>query len=153
MIFNEDAVWWTAEKWRVIMEPEAIVLSDMLSTLEKEDYNIIMDYIKLLSETRKKERAIKTIYDNNGIYSYVNEVRNRDWREMCDPRDREKWSSFEFHLSLFYCKKLSYNMKESPKNSCKIMTNIIKWYLRLTNNTNNTENKNNNNKISRKYRK
>ena len=43
------------------MAPEAIVLSDMLSTLEKEDYNIIMDYIKLLSETRKKERAIKTI--------------------------------------------------------------------------------------------
>ena len=63
------------------MEPEAIVLSDMLSTLEKEDYNIIMEYIKLLSETRKKERAIKAIAAMREFQEVIGEDQGWDSEE------------------------------------------------------------------------
>lgn len=43
------------------MAPEAVALNDMLDTLEKDDYNTIMEYIRLLSAMRKKERAMKTM--------------------------------------------------------------------------------------------
>ena len=43
------------------MSPKAILLNDMLNTLNDEDYDIIIEYIRLLSATRKKERAIQTI--------------------------------------------------------------------------------------------
>ena len=43
------------------MAPEAIALNEMLNTLEKDDYNTIMDYIRLLSAMRKKERAMRTM--------------------------------------------------------------------------------------------
>ena len=43
------------------MSPKAILLNDMLNTLNDENYNIIIEYIRLLSATRKKERAIQTI--------------------------------------------------------------------------------------------
>ena len=43
------------------MAPEAAALNDMLDTLEKDDYNTIMEYIRLLSAMRKKERAMKTM--------------------------------------------------------------------------------------------
>lgn len=43
------------------MPPKAILLNDMLNTLENEDYDTIIDYIQLLSAVRKKERAMRTI--------------------------------------------------------------------------------------------
>ena len=43
------------------MSPKAILLNDMLNTLNDEDYDIIIEYIRLLSATRKKERAVQTI--------------------------------------------------------------------------------------------
>ncbi len=43
------------------MSPKAMLLHDMLNTLENEDYDTIIDYIQLLSAVRKKERAMRTI--------------------------------------------------------------------------------------------
>ena len=43
------------------MSPKAILLNDMLNTLNDEDYDIIIEYIRLLSAARKKERAIQTL--------------------------------------------------------------------------------------------
>ena len=63
------------------MVPEAIALSDMLNTLEKEDYNIIMDYIRLLSEARKKERAIQTIAVMQEFQDIIGEGRGWDSEE------------------------------------------------------------------------
>ena len=48
-------------KGETFMAPEAVALNDMLDTLEKDDYNTIMEYIRLLSAMRKKERAMKTM--------------------------------------------------------------------------------------------
>ena len=46
------------------MPPKAIMLNDMLNTLEDKDYDTIIDYIRLLSATRKK----RTRYANNSCY-------------------------------------------------------------------------------------
>lgn len=36
------------------MSPKAMMLNEMLGTLEDDDYDTIMDYIRLLSAARKK---------------------------------------------------------------------------------------------------
>lgn len=55
------------------MPPKAILLNDMLNTLEEEDYDTIMGYIQLLSATRKKERAMRTIAAMDEFQSIIGE--------------------------------------------------------------------------------
>jgi predicted transcriptional regulator len=43
------------------MSPKVNTINRMLETLEEADYDIVINYIEFLSETRKKERAMKTI--------------------------------------------------------------------------------------------
>lgn len=45
------------------MAPAALQISDMLNTLEKEDYEMAINYIQFLSEKRKKE--CRTSIDQN----------------------------------------------------------------------------------------
>ncbi len=59
------------------MPPKAIMLNDMLNTLEDTDYDTIIDYIRLLSATRKKERAMQTIAAMNEFQSIIGE--NTGW--------------------------------------------------------------------------
>ncbi len=40
------------------MAPAALQVSDMLNTLEREDYELVINYIQFLSEKRKKEHKI-----------------------------------------------------------------------------------------------
>ncbi len=40
------------------MAPAALQVSDMLNTLEREDYEMVINYIQFLSDKRKKERKI-----------------------------------------------------------------------------------------------
>lgn len=39
------------------MAPAAIKLTNMLNSLEEEDYNVAISFIQYLSETRKKKKA------------------------------------------------------------------------------------------------
>lgn len=59
------------------MPPKAIILNDMLNTLEDNDYDTIMDYIRLLSAVRKKERAMQTIAAMDEFQSLIGE--NTGW--------------------------------------------------------------------------
>ena len=42
------------------MAPSAVVINDLLNTLEEEDYNAAIRYIEFLSVSRKKEKAKKS---------------------------------------------------------------------------------------------
>ena len=46
------------------MAPAALQVNDMLNTLEKEDYEMVINYIQFLSEKRKKEHKI-SMEDNS----------------------------------------------------------------------------------------
>lgn len=59
------------------MPPKATILNDMLNTLEDNDYDTIMDYIRLLSAVRKKERAMQTIAAMDEFQSLIGE--NTGW--------------------------------------------------------------------------
>ena len=39
------------------MAPSAVVINDLLNTLEEEDYNAAIRYIEFLSVSRKQEKA------------------------------------------------------------------------------------------------
>ena len=43
------------------MAPTAAMVNDLLSTLEAEDYNSVINYIQFLSDSRKKERVKKSV--------------------------------------------------------------------------------------------
>ena len=52
--------------------PEAVKeINSLLKTLEREDYSIIIDYIKLVSQNRKKQRALETIAAMNEFHSVL----------------------------------------------------------------------------------
>lgn len=59
------------------MSSKAVMLNDMLNTLEDKDYDTIMEYIQLLSAIRKKERAMQTIAAMDEFQSIVGE--NTGW--------------------------------------------------------------------------
>lgn len=64
------------------MSPKALMLNDMLNTLEDNDYDTIIDYIRLLSAARKKERAIQTIAAMDEFQSIIGE--NKGWNSEDD---------------------------------------------------------------------
>lgn len=68
------------------MAPEAALINDMLATLNKEDYDRIMEYIKLLSAVRKKERAMKTIAAMQEFQDIVGEEKGWDSEEILKTR-------------------------------------------------------------------
>lgn len=75
------------------MSPKAIMLNDMLNTLEEKDYDTIIEYIRLLSATRKKERAMQTIAAMDEFQNIIGE--NVGWtseedmlKDMADFRRR-----------------------------------------------------------------
>lgn len=43
------------------MAPTAAMVNDLLSTLDTEDFNSVINYIRFLSDSRKKDRAKKSI--------------------------------------------------------------------------------------------
>ena len=43
------------------MAPTAAMVNDLLSTLEAEDFNSVINYIRFLSDSRKKDRAKKSV--------------------------------------------------------------------------------------------
>lgn len=63
------------------MPPKAMLLNDMLNTLEDDDYDTIMDYIRLLSATRKKEQAMRTIAAMNEFQDIIGEDTGWDSEE------------------------------------------------------------------------
>lgn len=63
------------------MSPKAIMLNEMLNTLEDDDYDTIMEYIQLLSATRKKERAMQTIAAMDEFQDIVGEDKGWDSEE------------------------------------------------------------------------
>lgn len=63
------------------MSPKAMLLSDMLNTLEDNDYDTIIDYIRLLSAARKKERAIRTIAAMDEFQNIIGEDTGWDSEE------------------------------------------------------------------------
>ena len=44
-----------------IMAPTAAMVYDLLDTLEVEDYNSVIDYIRFLSESRKKAKIQRSL--------------------------------------------------------------------------------------------
>lgn len=63
------------------MSPKAMMLNEMLDTLEDDDYDTIMDYIRLLSATRKKERAMQTIAAMDEFQSIIGDDTGWDSEE------------------------------------------------------------------------
>ena len=54
------------------MAPTAMKLTNMLNSLEEEDYNVAISFIQYLSETRKKKKADeskKILKEIQGIFS------------------------------------------------------------------------------------
>ena len=43
------------------MAPTATMVNDLLSTLEAEDYNSVISYIRFLSDSRKKDKIKKSL--------------------------------------------------------------------------------------------
>lgn len=43
------------------MTPTAAMVNDLLNTLEAEDYNSVISYIRFLSDSRKKDKAKKSL--------------------------------------------------------------------------------------------
>ena len=43
------------------MTPTAAMVNDLLNTLEAEDYNSVISYIRFLSDSRKKDKAKKRL--------------------------------------------------------------------------------------------
>lgn len=63
------------------MSPKVIMLNEMLNTLEDDDYDTIMEYIQLLSATRKKERAMQTIAAMDEFKDIIGEDKGWDSEE------------------------------------------------------------------------
>ena len=43
------------------MKPKALEINSLLDTLQDEDYNTVISFIKFLSNSRKKEKAEKSV--------------------------------------------------------------------------------------------
>ena len=63
----------------------------LLETLETEDYSIILDYVKLIAQNRKRQRALETIAAINEFHSVLNgdkgwESEEEMLKDMADSR-------------------------------------------------------------------
>ena len=58
-------------------------LNSLLKTLEKEDYIIAIDYIKLLAKNRKRQRALETISAINEFQSVLNGEKGWEVKKKC----------------------------------------------------------------------
>ena len=47
-------------------------INSLLETLEAEDYTSVLDYVKLVSQNRKRQRALETIAAMNEFQSALN---------------------------------------------------------------------------------
>mgnify|MGYP006873019467 FL=1 len=66
--------------------PEAVKeINSLLTTLDNDDYTIVINYIKIIAEKRKKQRALETIIAMNEFESVLNG--DKGWKneqEMLD---------------------------------------------------------------------
>ena len=63
------------------MAPTAAMVNDLLSTLEAEDFNSVINYIRFLSDSRKKDRAKKSVDALTEIQSMFTEDKGWDSEE------------------------------------------------------------------------
>lgn len=63
------------------MTPTAAMVNDLLSTLETEDYNSVINYIRFLSESRKKDKTKKSLEALAEIQSMFAEDKGWDSEE------------------------------------------------------------------------
>ncbi len=59
------------------MAPTAVVVKNMLDTLEEEDYKMAISYIEFLLDSRRKERQKKGIDVMDGIQDLIGD--NKGW--------------------------------------------------------------------------
>lgn len=53
--------------------PEAVKeINSLLTTLDNDDYTIVINYIKIIAEKRKKQRALETILAMNEFTATLN---------------------------------------------------------------------------------
>lgn len=63
------------------MAPKALVVNDLLNTLEDEDYNTVISFIEFLSNSRKKERANKSVSTLKQIQNMFSDDKGWDSEE------------------------------------------------------------------------
>ena len=63
------------------MAPKALVVNDLLNTLEDEDYNTVISFIEFLSNSRKKERANKSVSTLKEIQNMFSDDKGWDSEE------------------------------------------------------------------------
>lgn len=63
------------------MAPTATMVNDLLSTLETEDLNSVISYIRFLSDSRKKDRVKKSVDALTEIQSMFAEDKGWDSEE------------------------------------------------------------------------
>lgn len=63
------------------MAPTAMVVSDMLDTLEEEDYKMAVNYIQFLADSRKKDRVKKAQKAMDRIQSIIGDDKGWDSEE------------------------------------------------------------------------
>ena len=63
------------------MVPTATMVNDLLSTLETEDFNSVISYIRFLSDSRKKNRVKKSVDALTEIQSMFAEDKGWDSEE------------------------------------------------------------------------
>ena len=63
------------------MAPTAKMVNDLLSTLETEDFNSVISYIRFLSDSRKKNRVKKSVDALTEIQSMFAEDKGWDSEE------------------------------------------------------------------------
>lgn len=59
------------------MAPSAIIINDLLNTLEEDDYKAAISYIEYLAESRKRKRAEESKYNLNKIQNMF--VNDKGW--------------------------------------------------------------------------
>ena len=74
------------ELHKEVAMPEAVKeINSLLTTLDNDDYTIVINYIKIIAEKRKKQRALETIIAMNEFESVLNG--DKGWKneqEMLD---------------------------------------------------------------------
>nr|WP_300657464.1 hypothetical protein [uncultured Acetatifactor sp.] len=63
------------------MTPTAAMVNDLLNSLEAEDYNSVISYIRFLSDSRKKDKAKKSLESLAEIQSMFAEDKGWDSEE------------------------------------------------------------------------
>lgn len=63
------------------MESTAMAVNDMLDTLEKEDYEMAISYIRFLSDARKKARVKKSVQAMDEFQSMIGSDKGWDSEE------------------------------------------------------------------------